>query len=63
MSSRKIAFGASETLTLAQIIGEHLGIPWNNGKAPADASLINAAYAALQSLESDQVKFEDRNTA
>jgi hypothetical protein len=58
--SRKIAFGASETLALAGAIGARLGIPWSFGKDPKDAVLVDAAYAALQSLEAAGVTFGEQ---
>lgn len=55
--SKKIAFGAQETLSLAAAIGKHLKLPWRNNNDPNDAVLVNAAYAALESLERDGITF------
>lgn len=53
----KIAFGAKETLSMAEAIGKLLQIPWHETHDPEDAILINAAYAALESLERDGITF------
>lgn len=58
-TSRKISFGAQENLALAKVIAQYLGLPWHNNRDPGDAVFINAAYAALESLERDGVSFAD----
>jgi hypothetical protein len=53
----KIAFGAAEVLGLAAAIGTALNIPWDGNRDPGDAKLIRAAYAALEVLEAEGIKF------